>query len=376
MIKRVVSAIILAIAVLALPVSCEKEPIPNPNPKPEDKPYVPATLKEGRIALAYVTYWGTLIPDTRIITHINYAFAELYVRNGEYIGFKLQGNESRFQQIVDLKKQNPNLKISVSFSHVVDNYDNIQGGSFSALAKSDEYRKAFANDCLLFLQKWGIDGIDIDWEFPGLSWSGAASDPAVDVQNHILLMKQLRETLGTKYLLTYAGYIMDKKAATGGYRYIDIKAVDQYVDFVNIMTYDMDAAPNHQSAFSDSRAYWDCTRAIAVYKNAGVEYNKMVLGIPFYGRHSFSEKPQSLNYSAILALDKAVYKIDNWDAISKTPYVTKSGVFFCGYDNPQSIEIKGNWVRTLGIKGIMYWQYDSDDYKGTLRKAVWETVMK
>ena len=374
MIIRLLPAIFIAAALLAIPLSCEKEPIPDPGP--DEKPYVPATLKEGRVALAYVTYWGTQIPDARIITHINYAFAELYVRDGEYQGFKLQGNESRFQQIVDLKKQHPHLKILVSFTHVVDNYDNIQGGSFSALAKSDEYRKAFAQDCLEFIEKWGIDGIDIDWEFPGLSWSGAASDPAVDVQNHILLMKQLRETLGTNYLLTYAGYIMDKRSVTGGYRYIDIKAVDQYVDFVNIMTYDMDAAPKHHSALSDSRAYWDCTRAISAYKNAGVEYNKMVLGIPFYGRHSYSEKPQSLNYSAILNLDKALYKIDNWDAVSKTPYVTKSGIFFCGYDNQQSIENKASWARGLGLKGLMYWQYDADDAKGTLRKAVWESVMK
>lgn len=374
MIKKLLPAIILAASVLILPLSCEKEP--QPEPKPEEKPYVPATLKEGRVALAYVTYWGTQIPDARIITHINYAFAELYVRNGVYQGFKLQGNEGRFKQIVDLKKSHPHLKILVSFTHVVDNYDNIQGGSFSDLAKSDEYRKAFAQDCLEFIEEWGIDGIDIDWEFPGLSWSGAASDPAVDVQNHILLMKQLRETIGNNYLLTYAGYVMDKKAVTGGYRYIDIKAVDQYVDFVNIMTYDMDAAPKHHSALSDSRAYWDCTRAISAYRNAGVEYNKMVLGIPFYGRHSYSEKPQSLNYSTILTLDKTIYKIDNWDAVSKNPFVTKNGLFFCGYDNPQSIDNKANWARGLGLKGMMYWQYDADDYKGTLRKAVWESVMK
>ncbi len=92
----------------------------------------------------------------------------------------------------------------------------------------------------------GIDGIDMDWEFPGLSWSGDpnAYDATVDVANHVLLMRQLRETLGTQYLLTYAGYCMDKQPITGGWRYIDIAAVaPPYVDFVNIMTYDLDAAP-------------------------------------------------------------------------------------------------------------------------------------
>lgn len=367
--------LLLSLAALLFITSCVKDVIPEiPGEEPE-KPYVPSARVEGRLVVAYVTYWGTSTPDPNLFTHINYSFAELYMRNGMYQGFKLQGSEARFRQIVNLKKQYPHLKISLSFTHVVDNPDNSQGGSFSALAKSDTQRKAFAADCKAFIETWGIDGVDMDWEFPGISWSGAASDPTVDTYNHVLLMKELRETLGSKYLLTYAGYIKDKTASGGGFKFIDIKAVDQYVDFVNLMTYNMDAAPKHHSALNDSRAYWDCTRTVNAYRAAGVAYNKMVLGIPFYGQHSFSEKPTSINYSSILALDKAQYKIDNWDPISNTPYVTKNGVFFCGYDNPKSIDIKGKWARSLGLKGLMYWQYDGDDSKGTLRKAVWETVM-
>lgn len=360
--------------VLVMFQACQKEPIPVV-PGEQEKEYIPSAKVNGRVALAYVTYWGSATPDARLFTHISYAFAELYVRNGVYEGFKLQGKESRFRQIVNLKQQYPNLKILIAFTHVVDNSDNSQGGSFSALAKSDEYRKAFANDCKAFMTSWGIDGVDIDWEFPGLSWSGAASDPSVDVANHVLLMKQLRETLGDEAIVTYAGYVKDKVAVSGGYRYIDVKEVDKYVDFVNLMTYNMDAAPKHHSALGDSRAYWDCIRTVNAYRNAGVAYNKMVLGIPFYGCHSFSVKPTSLNYNTIIALNPAQYKIDNWDPVANVPYVTKDGVFFCGYDNPKSIAIKGKWAINLGLKGLMYWQYDADDSKGTLRKAVWEATM-
>ncbi len=352
---------------------CQKENLPI-TPEEEEK-YIPAQRVEGRVVLAYVTYWGTTTPDPKFFTHICYAFAELYVRDGVYNGFKLQGKEERFRQIANLKKQNPELKVLISFTHIVENSDNSQGGGFSALSKSDQSRKAFALDCKAFLEAWDIDGVDIDWEFPGLSWSGAASDPAVDVANHVLLMKQLRETLGNEYLLSYAGYVKNKVAVSNGYRYVDIKAVDPYVDFVNLMTYNMDAAPKHHSALSDTRAYWDCLRTVNAYKNAGVPYSKLLLGIPFYGCHSFSEKPTSLNYKTILTLDKSIYKIDNWDIVSNTPYVTKNGVFFCGYDNPRSIEIKGRWAIGLGMKGLMYWQYDGDDTKGSLRKAVWESTM-
>lgn len=369
---------LMALAVAVLFVGCEGDDYQRGQTSGDDTEQTNDLLpaKDGRVAIAYVTYYGKAIPDPMLMTHINYAFAELYVKDGVYKGFKLQGSEDRFRQVVALKKKNPNLKISLSFSHTVTNDDNSQGGGFSALAKSDEYRKAFAKDCRDFCSKWGIDGIDIDWEFPGLSWSGHACDPSVDVENHVLLMKQLRETLGTRYLLTYAGYVKDVTESDGGRRYIDIAAVDPYVDFVNVMTYDMDAAPHHQSALRDKSAYVDCERAIKAYTDAGVAASKLVLGIPFYGRISFDKSPGAIDYNKIILLDKNDYKIDNWDSNANVPYVTYKGSYYCGYDNEKSIAIKGDWIRSLGMKGMMYWDYNADDNQHTLCKAVWQAVMK
>jgi chitinase len=336
-----------------------------------------AEAVNGRVVIAYVTYYGTAIPDASHLTHINYAFAEPYMSNGVYQGIGLQGNESRFQQIVDLKKKYPNLKIGISFTNAKED---ARGGCFSLLAKNANYRLQFAQDCKAFLEKWKIDGVDLDWEFPGLSWSGDANayDRAVDVQNHVLLMQQLRETLGSRYLLTYAGYCLDKTAVTGGSQYIDIAAVAPYVDFVNIMTYDLDAGDesgDHQSALSDPSAYSDCTRAVQTYLNAGMPANKLVLGIPFYGRISFETSPGSINYKAIIKL-AAPYKIDNWDEAASVPYVTYNGQYYCGYDNPKSIALKGEWLLAKGMKGMMFWDYDGDDADGTLRRAVWQASMK
>ncbi|MDR0546587.1 MAG: glycoside hydrolase family 18 [Dysgonamonadaceae bacterium] len=332
----------------------------------------------GRVVIAYVTYYGTAIPDASHLTHINYAFAEPYMEQGVYKGIGLQGSESRFRQIVDLKNNYPNLKIGISFTNAKED---LRGGCFSQLAKNAEYRRAFANDCKAFLQKWGIDGVDLDWEFPGLSWSGDANayDRAVDVQNHVSLMRELRETLGSRYLLTYAGYCFDKTAVAGGYQYIDIKAVAPYVDFVNIMTYDLDAGDeggDHQSALSDPKAYSDCSRAVQTYLNAGMPANKLVLGIPFYGRISFSSAPMSINYKDIAGLDPKSYKIDNWDNAASVPYVTYNGKYYCGYDNAKSIALKGEWLLSKGMKGMMFWDYDGDDASGTLRNACWNAVMK
>lgn len=358
---------LFVVAALLLFTTCEKDDYETGIRSPGADDNMPERV-DGRIALAYVTSWSTIIPDPTYLTNINYSFAEPYVEGGVYKGMYVLGEESRFQQIVNLKKINPKLAISISF-------ENSQGEGFSQLAKSDEYRKAFANDCKTFLQKWGIDGVDMDWEFPGLSWSGDpnAYDVAVDVANHVLLMKQLRETLGDQYLLTYAGYCMDKQQVTGGWCYIDIAAIAPYVDFVNIMTYDLDAAPHHQSALYDPSAASDCTRAVQAYLDAGMPTNKLVLGIPFYGRHSWTE---AINYKKILELDPKTYKIDNWDDVASVPYVTYNGIYYCGYDNEKSIGVKGDWVLSKGMKGLMFWDYDGDDNQGTLRKAVWESVMK
>lgn len=330
---------------------------------------------DGRISLVYVTYYGKTIPNTPYITHINYAFAELYMKDGVYQKFDLQGNRSRFDQVKKIKEKYPDIKISLSFTNSVSNSDNSRGGGFSALAKSPEMRKQFAQDCRRFVQNEGIDGIDIDWEFPGMTFGSTEFDDQVDVDNFTLLMKDLREELGKNILLTYAGYCMNvKDTDKGGRKYIDVKAVDPYVDFVNVMTYDLDAAPQPQSAIKKPSAYYDCTRAFEQYKNAGISANKMVLGIPFYGRIDWNNV---IDYKKIIELKASDgYIIDNWDEEGSVPYITKDGKYYAGYDNARSIGIKGKWIREKGMLGMMAWDFDGDDNLGTLRNAMWNAVMQ
>lgn len=385
MMNRLRSLLTLALASM-IAFSCAEDPYnagPGGDGTTDGIPVARAERKEGRIALGYCTYYGSATPDPAVLTHINYAFAELYVRDGKYVTFKLQGNESRFQQIVNVKKQHPELKVCLSFSHTVANSDNYQAGGFSVMASTEEGRKAFAEDCLAFVRKWGIDGIDIDWEFPGISWSGHACDPAHDVENYTLLMKQLRATLGSQYLLTYAGYVMNVQGSPGDGCFIDIAAVDPYVDFVNIMTYDIAAGSEgqHQSAWNRPDYYWDCVRAIDAYLNAGVSPSKLVLGIPFYARHAWDNSDGykgAVDYGKFATEYPASkgFKIDNWDEKGLVPYITKDGKMWAGYDNPKSIGLKAEKILAMGMKGFMYWDYDADDAAGTLRNAVWNAVMK
>ena len=338
-----------------------------------------SAAEKGKICLAYCTYYGNMLPDPNLVTHINYAFAELYVSDGVYQGFKLQGDQSRFNQVMALKQQNPNLKISLSFTHTVSNSDNKQGGGFSAMAANSQMRKQFAKDCLDYCKKYNLDGIDIDWEFPGLSWSGHACNPLADTKNYVLLMKDLRETLGPDYLLTFAGYVMDKMATDSGTgtKYIDIQAVLPYVDFINIMTYDMDSAPGFQSAIISSSSYFDCLSAVRVYARLGVPFEKMLLGIPFYLRHSFDGVTTVVDYKQIQKLkSNKNFEFDLWDEEARTPYAKYKGVFYGSYDNERSIAVKGEWIHSLGLGGLLYWENSEDDADMTLAKACWEAITK
>ena len=145
--------LLFIIATVFLVAACHNDDyMPGlPAPGNEDNETEMAEQVAGRVALGYVTYYGTSIPDAKYLTHINYAFAELYVKNGIYEKFGLQGDKSRFDKVKKIKSQYPHVKILLSFTNSVSNTDNSQDGGFSALAKSPEMRKQFAQDCKAFV---------------------------------------------------------------------------------------------------------------------------------------------------------------------------------------------------------------------------------
>lgn len=340
----------------------------------------------GRICLAYAPYYRSLLPNPGLVTHICFSAAEVYVRNNIYKYFRLQGdnNTAALSRVMALKKVNPDIKVLLSFTHTVVNSDNHQDGGFSAIAASYDNRKKFADDCVKFMETWGLDGIDLDWEMPGISWSGAACDPINDTDNFTLLVEQMRETFGSKYIITLAGYVRDKKRQDSGmgWKYFDLKAIKPYIDWVNIMTYDLDdASGGHRgfnSAVKSSTSYWDIERTIAEYSAAGYGSSQMVLGIPFYVRHSFESSPSVIDYRDFHRYPSSVgYNFNNWDSEAMCPYVTFNGTFYGSYDNVVSIAAKGE--RYIGggkVRGLMYWDAGADDIDYTLAHACWNAVVK
>lgn len=313
-------------------------------------------LDSDPVVVAYVIAGVNNLPDPTLITHINYAFGEV---NSTFNGIKIN-NESRLMAVSGLKQQKPSLRVLLAIG-------GWGKGGFSEMAGNTTNRRTFAADCKRVVDQFNLDGIDMDWEYPTSSMAGIVSSPA-DKNNFTLLMSEIREAIGYDKLLTFAS------SSTAGY--VDFKAVEPYVDFVNIMTYDIARPPFHQAGLYRSQytSGRSCEESVFAHYNQGIPMNKLTLGIPFYG-HGCCGIAADISYRDIINLNYSIYT-KNWDDIAKAPYLTNSaGDFVLTYDDPQSIALKCEYILEKGMRGAMYWQYNQDDNNGSLRKAVYNGVM-
>lgn len=307
----------------------------------------------------YVADWSfpniSTVPATKL-THVFYAFAN--AANNAVSG----GDTGKLAQLVSLKQKNPNLKVLIS----VGGWGNSAG--FPAIASTDANRTAFANSALQYIRTNHLDGIDIDWEYPATS----------DKQNYTLLIKKLREVLD-------AGSVADGRsnnkyqitAATGASQYgiqgMDLASVQQYFDFINIMTYDMQVGNNshHTNLYTSSlNSSYSVDNAVQLYLQNGVSASKIVIGGAFYS-HGTAE----YTYDQLLAsyINKNGWT-RQWDDVAKAPYLT-NGSSFLSYDDEQSLTEKVKYLKSKGLGGIMFWEYGQNT-GGQLLNAIYTAVQQ
>jgi chitinase len=310
---------------------------------------------------------------------------------------KLRGN---WNQLKQLKAKYPNIKVLISL-----------GGwtwsrGFSSAARP-ENRQAFVASCIDAYIRGNLpvtdnaggagaaagvfDGIDLDWEYPvacGLS-CGAPEDNA----NFTALLAEFRRQLDLErpgLLLTIAaGAGIDKIRVTNPGQY------HQYLDYINVMTYDFhgtwDPQTNHHSPLygspadpstGDQRAY-NTHDALQGFITRGVPASKLNLGIGFYGR-GWTNVPNQNNglYRSGTAAagtyeagneDYKVLKNLNHpsftDATARAHW-TFNGTTFWSYDNPALILEKMQYVKNQGLGGAFFWEFSGDDAQGTLATSI------
>jgi chitinase len=139
-----------------------------------------------------------------------------------------------FAEYYRMKKKFPQVKVLASIGGFT------MSDPFFQLAKAPAGRATFAQSVAHFLQQYDVfDGVDIDWEFPGDASNPAAS--VADKENFRLLLADLRTQLYFLGILNNRSYELHIAVGPSNENHlskIDFAGIKDYVDRVNVMTYD------------------------------------------------------------------------------------------------------------------------------------------
>lgn len=318
------------------------------------------------------------------LTRINYAFAN--IRNGRIVnGFA--NDDQNFAALVALKQQNPSLTVLVS----VGGWQ--WSGGFSDMALTEKTRAVFISSVAGFIDRHQLDGLDVDWEYPGQAGS-TTHFRTVDKRNYTLLLKELRARFDElEKQLHRPLYLTIAAGASSEFLHLtEMAQVQKYVDTVNLMAYDYyepDSEPttgHHAPLFtnpSDPEKI-SADNSVREYEQAGVQPEKIVLGVPFYGHvwgnvpavnHGLYQPGKGVRNASALYGNSPDAMLKNgftryWDSTSSAPYLyNPQKMVFVSYEDPQSLALKCKYVLDHRLRGVMFWDYEADS-TGALLNAV------
>jgi len=280
-------------------------------------------------SVGYMPSWAGSVNSVQYgkLTHINYAFA-LPNSNGT---LRPVDNTAKLSSLVSLAHNN-NVKVSIAVGGWNDGNDS----AFEALAANASTRTTFVNALVNFVNQYGLDGVDIDWEYP---------DPGASGENYRLLMQQLADAMHSRGKLLTAAVVSEGNTAYGV-----PTAVFGYVDWLNIMAYDGGSPHANYDWSINSVNFW---------KSRGLPASKAVLGVPFYSR------PTYYTYAQLVSFDPANANRD---------CTTVSGQLQC-YNGIPTIKRKTQWAMA-NAGGMMNWELSQDTTGSTsLVTAIYDTVM-
>ncbi|WQF82171.1 Putative glycoside hydrolase family 18, catalytic domain, glycosyl hydrolase family 18 (GH18) active [Colletotrichum destructivum] len=353
-----------------------------------------STVKQGHRNILYVTNWGIYgagyNPDdipVEEISHVLYAFADI-LPNGTVASSdpwadtgKPFGNDSTnepgnnayglVKQLYLKKMANRNMKVILSIGGYTFS------PKFAPVAADDARRANFVSSAVKLVADWGMDGIDLDWEYPNTTETNI---------NCVKMLTELRKGLDDYSAKHAEGYhfALGFAAPAGpqNYRAFNLKAMDESLDFWSLMAFDFagpwDNTTGHQSNVFGNKANPMSTkasieRAIKDYANGGVAPGKINLGMPLYGR-AFSKtrglgepycgvpngtlgQPGILLYKD-LPRPRSKVHFDN-EAKATYSYDNTTGELV-SFDNMKSAKYKQAYIKKKKLGGAMFWEATGD----------------
>jgi chitinase len=344
------------------------------------------------MVVAYVFARQSILSADQIcakkLTRINFAFAN--IEHGRIVEGTLNDAQN-LATLNGLKRDNPSLTLLVSVGGW------LWSGRFSDMARTRLSRSEFIDSVVAFVTRYQLDGLDIDWEYPGQVGAGNVFRPE-DKQNYTLLIRDLRARFHHEEKVLHRRlYITVATGASSEFlEHTEMGKVQRYVDSVNLMSYDYyepvddKITGNHAPLYSDPAdpKGVSADRSVHEFQKAGVPARKLVLGVPFYG-HVWGEVPPTNDglfqpgkpvpnaharygelTSAMLGHGFARY----WDGAASVPYLyNPESQTFVTYEDPESLSLKCRYILRHHLAGIMFWEYTNDP-SGTLLDTIYDEL--
>ena len=313
----------------------------------DDTGYTPSGENLSNSSFRVVGYFPEWKPDKEKyiqydkLTHINYAFA---IPNSDG-SIKQLDNPDLAEKVI--KKGHSNgIKVLLAVGGWEYNGKELER-TFVEATDSDSKCEKLANDILSLVDKYGFDGVDMDWEHPRTDGNSK--------NQYASLLKYLQKGLKKDdKLLTAAvqpGVNAEGQVSWDAAGHLDSALA--CLDWINVMAYDGGDGDRHSSFdfAKNSINYWKNTRKLPA--------NKVVLGVPFYGRPSWA------SYEDILKADSSAYKKDVATIDGKEAH----------YNGIDTIKKKTEFAKE-NVSGIMIWEISQDttDIDKSLLNAIYETI--
>jgi chitinase len=308
---------------------------------------------------------------------------------------------ANLRALVALKKRHPQFKVVISVGGW--NWSN----RFSNVAASAPARANFIASSLQALRRYGLDGVDLDWEYPGEAGvpcvAGEVCARPEDKQNFVVLARELRAAFdkagkqdGKHYSITIAAGGNGNYVGDGAW----VKELTRSLDWINIMAYDYHMpweknTGHHAALFADARDPttangFYASRSVQRYLDAGVTKDKLVLGVPFYGygwkgcaagpdgdgQYQLCqggvtdgiEGGNSYGYGQVLRRGAGYRRY--WNASARVPYLYDAAEqVWITYEDPVSLGEKTRYIKQQGLRGAMFWELSADS-DGLLLQAL------
>ncbi|XP_054836397.1 chitotriosidase-1-like [Eublepharis macularius] len=342
--------------------------------------------------ICYFTIWsqyrepgGRFVPDTDTIdanlcTHIIYAFSNL---SGNQITHAEWNDETTYETLNRLKTINPQLKTLLSI-----------GGSgegskrLSNIAASPSKRSEFVYSVVKYLQRYNFDGFDLDWISPEERDKRHLVDLVKDLS--IQFSREAAKNPSNKKLILSVAVQAGRESIDKGY---DVREISKAADFINFLSFDFHGSWNDETGHGSplykgkndygSSSYYNVDYSVKYLKSKGVPNEKIMMGIPTYGRTftlssrqtgvgapvsgtgtpgPFTKEHGIMSYYEICVFNNGAKKEQIEE--QAVPYSYK-GNQWVGYEDVISVRAKVQYMKENNLGGIMIWSLDSDDFSGS-----------